>query len=70
MKHPRSINDHSMALAKVLLDMVAPNYREEEHRDIFDAFFTACKAGFTHFETDIARIEKHTMPRWWNQERR
>jgi len=66
MKHPRTIHDHSMALGKILLEIVAPNYREEEHRDICAEFYQACKAAFQHFDNDVERIERHVNPRSWN----
>jgi len=66
MKHPRLIHDHSMALGKVLLDIVAPNYREEEHRDIFAEFFQAARAAFEHLSHEIERENRRVSPRWWN----
>jgi hypothetical protein len=45
MGRARLINDHVMALSKVLLETVAPNYREEEHRDIFAEFFPSVQSG-------------------------
>ena len=66
MGRTRVINDHVMALSKVLLETVAPNYREEEHRDIFAEFYQACKAAFEHYENEIARMEQRLNPRWWN----
>jgi hypothetical protein len=66
MNHPRSVHEHSMLLGKTLLKIVAPNYREEEHRDIFREFYMACEAAFQRFDTDIARIERHVNPRSWN----
>ena len=62
MKYERLMNDHAMALAKVLLDVVAPNYREEEHRDIFAECFQAARAAFEHYSHEIERENQRLKP--------
>jgi hypothetical protein len=58
----RLVHDCAFALARVLLDMVAHNYREEEHRDIFEAFYTACKAGIEAYSLQDDRMQHRLKP--------
>ena len=62
MARARVINDHSMALGKVLLGIVAPNYREEEHRDVFAEFYQACRAAFEHYSDELERENRRLKP--------
>jgi len=51
-----------MALGKVLLGIVAPNYREEEHRDVFAEFYQACRAAFEHYSDELERENRRLKP--------
>ncbi len=55
-------HDCAMAMAKALLDMVAHNYREDEHRDVFEAFYTACKAGIEAYAINDDRMQRRLRP--------
>ncbi len=56
------IHDHAMALAKAILDIIAPCLREEEQREAFGQFYEACKAGFMHYEERADRMMRRLRP--------
>jgi hypothetical protein len=55
-------HDHAMAMARAVLEIVAPCIREEERREAFNLFYEACKAGLEHYELKADRIRKRLMP--------
>ena len=52
------ITDHAMALARAILEIVAPCLREEEKVEAFGMFFEASKAGLEHYEASAERMRK------------
>lgn len=58
----RLINEVAFLTARELLGKIAHNYREEEHRDIFEEFFNTCKAGLESLYRQQQRIKKQLRP--------
>lgn len=58
----RLINEVAFLTARELLGKIAHNYREEEHRDIFEEFFNTCKAGLESFCLHEQRIQQQLRP--------
>jgi hypothetical protein len=52
----RVIGDHARAMGKLLLDLIAHNYREEEHHDIWEAFTEVCRNGILSYEIEANRM--------------
>ena len=53
----RLIGDHARNMARVLLNLIAHNYRDEELHDIWDEFARVCRAGIEAFEIERRRME-------------
>ncbi len=51
-----------MALAKAILDIVAPCLREEEQKEAFGMFYEACKAALMHYEERADRMLHRLRP--------
>jgi hypothetical protein len=58
----RLINEVAFLTARELLGKIAHNYREEEHRDIFEEFFETCKAGMESYCLHEQRIQQQLRP--------
>lgn len=58
----RLVGDCSRAMGKALLDLIAHNYREEEHHDIWEAFTEVCKAGIESYERQSRRLKLRLRP--------
>ncbi len=58
----RLINETAFTMTRALLGMIAHNFREEEHRDIFEEFFNVCKAGLEAHCLQDARMQHHLHP--------
>jgi hypothetical protein len=54
--------DHAMALAKAILDIIAPCLRDEEKRDAFNMFVETAKASFEHYEMMADRRTRRIGP--------
>jgi hypothetical protein len=39
------LHDSAVVTAKALLEIIAPVLRDDEKRDVYEAFYSACKAG-------------------------
>ena len=39
------MHDCAVAMATAMLEMIGHNFREEQQKDIFDAYYQACSAG-------------------------
>jgi hypothetical protein len=62
---PRSeslIHDHAWALAHALLDLIAHNYREEEQREIFAAFYNGARGALESYDVQQQRIALRITP--------
>lgn len=56
-------HDHAFALAKAILEMVAPClHREEEQREAFNMFYEAAKASLEHYEMMADRRTRRIKP--------
>jgi hypothetical protein len=58
----RIIDDHARATAKALLDLIAHNYRPEEHLEIWQAFTEVCRAGIESYVIESQRLESRVRP--------
>jgi len=58
----RLINEVAFLTARELLGKIAHNYREEEHRDIFEEFFETCRAGLESYCQHEERIQQQLHP--------
>jgi hypothetical protein len=58
----RLTHDVAIAMAKALLDVIAPALREEEQRDAFSEFYEICKAGIEAYEVQVCRMQKRLDP--------
>jgi len=58
----RVVSDHARAMGKALLDLIAHNYREEEHHDIWESFTQVCKAGIESYDILTRRMELRLRP--------
>jgi len=54
------INDHAMALAKVIAGML--NLNAEEHKEAFCKICKACKASFVIYEEKSDRMYRRVKP--------
>ena len=62
MRSDSLINDHAIALAVSIMEIVEPCLREEEVREAFGLFYEACKAALTHFEEKSDRMQRWLKP--------
>ncbi|MCE9565752.1 MAG: hypothetical protein K8U57_27320 [Planctomycetes bacterium] len=62
MRSQSLISDHAMALAKVILEMIAPCLREEEQKDAFKMIYEACAATLNSFEEKADRMHRRVKP--------
>jgi hypothetical protein len=58
----RVIADHARSIAMALLDLVAPNYREELHHDIWEAFTEVVRIGLECYEIERRRMAHRLNP--------
>ena len=58
----RAIGDHASAMGKVLLDLVGPDYRKEEHHDLRERFTEICQAGLEAFAIYSNRMQQRLKP--------
>jgi hypothetical protein len=54
--------DCSRAMAKALLNLIAHNYRQEEHNDIWQAFTEVCRSGIEAYDLQSRRLESRLRP--------
>ncbi len=58
----RLVSDCARMMGKALLDLIAHNYRPEEHHDIWEAFTEVCRAGIEAYEIQSRRLEQRLQP--------
>ena len=59
----RLAHDAAYAMAKAILDVIAPTLREEEKRDAFAEFYQVCKAGIEAYELQVCRMQNRLDPK-------
>jgi len=62
MRSDSLINDHAIALAVSIMEIVEPCLREEEVREVFGLFYEACKAALTYYEEKADRMQRRLKP--------
>ncbi len=58
----RLIHDAAVAMARAILDIIAPCIRPEERRDALEEFYTVCRSGIEAYEMQIDRMQKRLNP--------
>jgi hypothetical protein len=58
----RLVSQCAFDTARELVGLIAHNYRDEELRDLFEAFYASCKTGLERFGTLDARIRRQLRP--------
>jgi hypothetical protein len=62
MRSESLLTDHALALAVAILDIVAPCLREEERKEAFGMFYTACKVTLESYESKAERMCRRVKP--------
>lgn len=65
----RLVNETAFNMTRALLGMIAHNFREEAHRDIFEEFFNVCKAGLVAYRLHDKRMQRQLHPMGGNDVR-
>jgi hypothetical protein len=58
----RLVNETAFNMTRALLGLIAHNFREEEHRDIFEEFFNVCRAGLEAYCLQDDRMQQNLRP--------
>lgn len=58
----RLVSQCAFDTARELVGLIAHNYRDEELRDLFEAFYASCKAGLERYGTLDARLRRQMRP--------
>lgn len=58
----RLADECAFLLARDLVALIAHNYRDEELRDLFEAFHAACRDGLLGYAVRAERLEHRLRP--------
>lgn len=58
----RLVSQCAFDTARELVGLIAHNYRDEELRDLFEAFYASCKTGLERYEALDARLRRQMRP--------
>jgi hypothetical protein len=58
----RLADECAFLLARELVALIAHNYRDEELRDLFEAFRAACRDGLLRYAVQAERLEQRLRP--------
>jgi len=58
----RLVSQCAFDTARELVGLIAHNYRDEELRDLFEAFYASCKAGLEWYGALDARLRRQMRP--------
>lgn len=62
MQSQSLVSDHAMALAKVILEMIAPCLRPEEQREAFRMIYESTIATLSSYEKLADRMRRRVKP--------
>lgn len=55
-------HDAAVAMARALVEIIAPCLREEEQRDAFEEFYRVCHAGIEAYVAQASHKERQLLP--------